>query len=117
MSELHATGWPLFAIALAVLAVAAAVAALLDRWPPAIEWLRRAMLVALVAQASIGLAMVARGAAPSELLHWIYGAVVIVVLLVPGSLPAEVAAGRRSWALAAGSAVGVVLAWRLWASG
>jgi hypothetical protein len=117
MSELHAAGWPLFAIGLALLGLAAAVAAMRGRRPAALEWSRRAALVALVAQASIGLALAARGAAPSELLHWIYGAVVIGVLLVSGSLPAEVADGPRSWALAAGSAIGVVLVWRLWASG
>jgi len=117
MSDLHAAGWPLFAIGLAFLGVAAAIAAVRDRWPAALEWSRRAALVALVAQASIGLALAARGAAPGELLHWIYAAILIGVLLVPGSLPAEVAGARRSWTLAAGSAIGVVLVWRLWASG
>lgn len=117
MSVLHAGAWPVVAIGLAGIAGLATVAAVRNRFPAALEWLRRAALVVVVAQASIGLALAVRGSGPSELLHWIYGAVVVGVLLAPGALEATTAPGRRSWALAAGSIIGVVLVWRLWASG
>lgn len=117
MSGLHAGAWPVVAVGLAGIAGLAVVAAVRDRFPAPLEWLRRAALVVLVAQASIGLALAVRGGGPSELLHWIYGAVVVGVLLLPGMLEATTAPGRRSWALAAGCAVGVVLVWRLGASG
>ena len=117
MSGLHAGAWPIVAVGLAAIAGVAAVAAIRDRFPAPLEWLRRTALVVLVAQASVGLAIAVRGEGPSELLHWIYGAVVVGVLLAPGALAPDGPPGRRAWALAAGSAVGVVLVWRLWASG
>lgn len=117
MSALHAGAWPIVAVGLAGIAGFAAVAAVRNRFPAALEWLRRGALVVVVAQASIGLALAVRGAGPSEPLHWVYGAVVVGLLLVPGALEATTAPGRRSLALAAGSIVGVVLVWRLWASG
>lgn len=117
MSELHAAAWPSLAIGLAVVAVIAAVSGLRGRWPASLEWLRRAALVLLVAQGGIGLALAVRGAAPGELLHWIYGVVIVAVLLMPGSLPPKTTAGRRSWILAGGSTIGVILVWRLAASG
>lgn len=117
MSAVHAGAWPVVAVGLAGIAGLAAAAAVRNRFPAPLEWLRLAALVVLVAQASIGLALAVRGGGPSELLHWIYGAVVVGVLLVPGAIEATTAPGRRSWALAAGSIVGAVLVWRLWASG
>ncbi|HVM24619.1 MAG TPA: hypothetical protein VM253_04410 [Candidatus Limnocylindrales bacterium] len=117
MTELHAAAWPVVGVGLAILAAAAAVAAVSGRAPAALEWMRRAALALIVAQAAIGLALAARGAAPAELLHWVYGIAILVVLLAPGSLPHDTSAARRSWVLAAGSLVAVVLTWRLWASG
>lgn len=117
MNAVHAAAWPVLSIALVGLAVIAAVSAVRDRWPAALDALRRVLLVVLVAQAAIGLALAVRGAGPSELLHWVYGGVVIGALLVPGSLAAETDPRRRSWAMAIGSAMGAVLVWRLWASG
>lgn len=117
MTELHAAAWPTVGVGLALLALAALVAAVAGRAPAALEWMRRAALVLIVAQAAIGLALAVRGAAPGELLHWVYGIAILIVLLVPGSLPQHTSAARRSWALAVGSLVAVVLTWRLWASG
>lgn len=117
MSGLHAAAWPAVAIGLTVIAVIAVASALVDRFPPTLDWLRRAALVVLVAEASIGLALAVRGAGPAELLHWIYGAVVVAVVLAPSAAAPGTAPGRRSWMVAGGSAIGAILVWRLWASG
>lgn len=117
MTGLHAAAWPLLGVALLGLAGVSAAAAARNRAPAALDLLRRAALVVLVAQAAIGLVLALRGGGPRELLHWIYGAVVIAVLLAPGTMYEDGPPARRSWALAAGSGVGAILVWRLWASG
>lgn len=117
MTGLHAAAWPLLALALLSLASVSATAAMRNRAPAALELLRRAALVLLVGQAAIGLALAVRGSGPSELLHWIYGAVVIAALLMPAAMAEDRPPAMRSWALAGGSAVGAILVWRLWASG
>ncbi len=117
MTGLHAAAWPLLGLVLLGLAGISATAAIRHQAPEALELLRRAALVVLVAQAAIGLALAVRGTGPSELLHWVYGTVVIAVLLLPGAMPEDRAPAMRSWALAASSAVGAILLWRLWASG
>lgn len=117
MTWLHGAAWPLLGVALLGLAGISATAAIRKRAPEALELLRRAALVVLVAQAAIGLALAVRGTGPNELLHWVYGAVVIAVLLLPGAMSEDQAPAMRSWALAAGSVVGAILVWRLWASG
>ena len=117
MNAIHAAAWPVVSVALVGVAVVAVVAALRDRWPASLDALRRGLLVILVAEAAIGLALAVRGAGPAELLHWVYGGAVIGALLVPGSLAANTAPARRSWAMALGSMIGAILVWRLWASG
>lgn len=117
MTGLHSAAWPLLGVALLGLAAVSAAAAIRNRAPGALDLVRRAVLVVLVAQAAIGLALAVRGTGPDELLHWIYGVVVVAVLLLPGAMPDDGAPAMRSWALAAGSVVGAILVWRLWASG
>ncbi|MBW3612492.1 MAG: hypothetical protein KY392_01370 [Chloroflexi bacterium] len=117
MTGLHAAAWPLLGVALLGLAGVSATAAMRNRAPATLELLRRGALVLLVGQAAIGLALAVRGSGPSELLHWIYGVVVIAVLLVPGAMTEDRPPAARSWALAAGSVVGAILVWRLGASG
>lgn len=117
MTTVHAAAWPLVALGLAGIAAAATVAAVLERWPPLLDVVRRIALVVLVAEAAIGLALAVRGTGPAELLHWVYGAAVVGVLLVPAALPEGTAPRLRSWSLAAGAVIAAVLVWRLWASG
>lgn len=104
-------------VLITLLALAATMAAVASADHPALEWTRRMVLGLLVAEAAIGLALALRGATPGESIHWLYGGVVIVVLLLPGTLAPEVAPRVRTGALAVGSAIAAALAWRLWASG
>jgi hypothetical protein len=102
---------------LGAMAVTAAILAVLDRESRLLEWVRRGALALLVAEAALGLAIAARGGGPSEGIHWLYGGVILGVLLIPGSVPAELTPRAKSGALALGSAIAAALAWRLWASG
>lgn len=117
VNDLHAALGPFLMVLVAALAVAALVAVALDRAPALLDGARRVLLGLVVAQAAIGLALAARGPGPSELLHWVYGLVIVLALLVPGMLRLELPAGRRAAALAIGSVLAVVIAWRLGASG
>lgn len=117
MTQLHALPAPGVMVGLTGLALAAALLAAAGRAPRVLEWARLGMLVVLVAQAALGLALALRGAAPAEGIHWLYGVVIIVVLLLPGALGPEVGPRARSGALALGAGIAATLAWRLWASG
>jgi hypothetical protein len=104
-------------VVLSAMAAAAAVLALLERGSRPLEWARRIALGALVADGAIGLALAVRGGRPDEWIHWLYGVVVVVVLLIPGTVAPEMPARVRSGALALSSAIAAAVAWRLWASG
>lgn len=117
MTGLHGATALAVVAALSAMALAAAILAVLDRESRMLEWARRGALGLLVAEAAVGLATAARGGGPSEGIHWLYGFVILGVLLIPGSVPPELAPRARSGALALGSAIAAALAWRLWASG
>ncbi|MDQ4036005.1 MAG: hypothetical protein M3153_08750 [Chloroflexota bacterium] len=117
MTELHAAVGPPLMVLLAVLSAVAAVIALRGHPPTALELPRRVLLVALVAQAAIGLAIAVRGGGPAEGIHWLYGVAIILVLLAAGALRPELSPQQRSGALALGALLATALAWRLGASG
>lgn len=117
MTGLHGLSAPVAMVGLTAMALAAAALALLDRESRALEWARRIALGVLVAEAALGLALGVRGAAPDEWIHWLYGVVVVAVLLVPGAVAPELPARARSGALALGAAIAAAVTWRLWGSG
>jgi hypothetical protein len=116
VAQLHgALGIVLFVL-LTVAAVVTLVSLVRRRDAPFLPTARRILLGLVVAQAAIGLALAARGAAPAEGIHWLYGVAVIVVLLAPSSLEPASAGARRA-VLVAGTLLAAVFAWRLWGSG
>ena len=92
--------------------------ALVDRrLPAAFEPMRRVALALLVIEAALGLVLAFRGMAPAETIHWLYGGLILLVLLLPGSV-APAATQRVRTGIVAGSwLLAAVLAWRLWGSG
>jgi hypothetical protein len=83
MTDLHASG-ALALGAVDLLIVAASIALALGAREARL-WLDRAILVALVVaglDAVVGIALIASGHAPSDLLHVVYGAATLVVLPV-----------------------------------
>lgn len=117
MTQLHAAIGPVVLVLAVVLGAAAAVLASRGSSPQWVEWVRRAVLGIVVVGAAVGLALAVRGSSPGEAIHWVYGVGIIVVLMVPGTLRADMPPGRRSGALAVGALLAAVLAWRLGASG
>lgn len=117
MIELHAAIGPAITAALLLLSVAALASLRLPRLVSPVDAARRASLAVLAAQVAVGAALAARGAAPAEGIHWVYGALIVAALLIPGMLPADTGTGRRAATLAGASLFSVVMAWRLGASG
>ena len=117
VTQLHAVIGPIVLALVALLALGAAVLAARGRSPESVEWVRRVILGIVVGEAAIGLALAVRGSGPSEAIHWLYGGVIVLALLVPGALRADLPAAQRSSALAVGASLAAVIAWRLGASG
>lgn len=119
VSRLHALPGTLLVATLALLALWAGTLAVLDRAAPAaLELARRILLAIVVATAALGLVLAVRGRAPDEGIHWIYGGLIVVALLLPRLLPHERLTPRLETAsLAAGAALAAIFAWRLWGSG
>jgi hypothetical protein len=117
VTQLHAAFGPIVLVLGVVLAVAAGVLAARGRSPESVEWVRRVTLGIIVVGAAIGLALAVRGSGPAEAIHWVYGVVIVVLLMLPGSLRADMPPAQRSGALAVGASLAAVLAWRLGASG
>lgn len=117
MNDLHADTAAILIACLGVLTLLSTVSVAAARGHAAVEWIRRGLLAVVVAQAAIGLALVLRGDRPAEWIHWLYGPAIIAALLLPGTLGDDHPAGRRTGAVAVGSGVATVFAWRLWASG
>ena len=113
---LHSILGPALAGALVVLAVAA-VATMRGALPGWLDGARRVVLALLVAEAALGLALALRGLAPAEPIHWVYGAAVIVLLLVPGALVHRAGMPRPGAVMAVASGLAALLAWRLWGTG
>lgn len=117
MGGLHGISVGAAILLLTLMALAAGVIAALDRRSRVLEWARRIALVLLVAEAAVGLALLVRGGAPDQSIHLLYGLVIVLVLMIPGSVAAELSPRGQSGALALASAVAAALAWRLWGSG
>jgi len=118
VARLHSLPGAALLVALAVLSASAATLWLLRREPaPWLDGARRVLLAAVVVEAALGLALALRGAAPAEAIHWVYGAVIVVALLLPATALADRAPRRRTGLLAGAALLATFMAWRLIGSG
>lgn len=118
MTDVHATLGTVLMPAFVALALGAGIAAWRRASPDAVQLVRRILLAVAVAVAAIGLALAVRGSAPDEWLHWLYGVLLVAVLLGPAAIALAGADRRReALAVAGAAALAAVLAWRLGASG
>jgi hypothetical protein len=74
--------------------------------------LRLAVAGVAVVAAALGLALALRGDNPAEWLHWVYGAVLVLVPMAAGTLLAERSERGRSLGLAVAGTLLVFVAWR-----
>jgi hypothetical protein len=102
---------------LALLALAAGGSAIVRRAPPWLDVARGLLAVVLVAESAIGLALVAGGAGPTELLHWLYAAVAVAALVLAGAVPPDAPPRQRAAGVVAAAILALVMVWRLTATG
>lgn len=117
MNQLHA--WSAVAVVMifALLAVAGAAAALAGRGNSMVERLHRGAIgVAAIAVVAGGLAYLA-GARPAELLHLLYAVALLGILPLGATFAAEAPATARVGVLGGAAAIGLILVWRLFATG
>ena len=74
--------------------------------------LRLAVAALAVVAAAIGLALALRGGQPAEWLHWVYGALLVVVPVAAGAVVAERSERGRSVVLAISGTLLALIAWR-----
>jgi cation transport ATPase len=117
MTGLHSAVGVALLGALAVLGLAAGIASLRHATARWADRARQIALAVVVAEGAVGLALAFRGAGPAEWLHWLYGGILVLVLLAPAALEERIAADRRTPVLALAAVAATVLAWRLGASG
>ena len=81
-----------------------------QRWSHEV-WL--AFLALVVAQGLAGVAIAVTQGGPAEGIHWVYGAAILVVLLIGNGVAMAALPGRRGHVMALMAALIAVLAWRL----
>jgi heme A synthase len=99
------------------LAVAAGLAAWLDRWHEPAGRLAWVVVAFFGAQAIVGLAVMLLGDDPDEGLHLLYAVALVMVVPFGLSLVTDAPPRIRSGVLAAAGVVALLLAWRLMVTG
>jgi hypothetical protein len=117
MSELHAAAGTGLLVGAVGLAAIGGVASAMDRAPRWLDWLRIALVVALVLEAAIGLLVLVGGGSPAEQIHWLYGVVIVAVPVLAASFVEEAPPRPRAAVYAFAGLLVAVLAWRLGATG
>ena len=117
MQYLHQLLGTVIVVVTVVYAVAALLAAWLDRWHATITRSGAAVTSLLAVQAAVGAIRYLTGARPVEGLHLLYGLVIIGVLPIAATFASEAPPRPRSAVAAAGGAVILLLAWRLLSTG
>ncbi len=118
MAQWHATLGMVVVTAALLFTLSAAIIAWLDRgghdWIVRLRWAVEALLVI---QVGIGALTYVAGSRPGEWLHLVYGIVILAVLPLASTFASEAPPRARSWVLAVGGLVIVLLAWRLLSTG
>lgn len=117
MTQLHAWSALAAVAGLALVAVVGAVAAATGRGSGLAEQLRWAALSLAALAAGIGLILLVGGRQPAELLHILYGVALVAVLPLGASFAADAPPAPRAGVIAGAAVVGLLLAWRLVATG
>lgn len=117
MIQLHAWSAIAALVIFVLLAVIGGVASTTGRAFVVVEWLRRGAVMVAAAAVAIGALLFVTGARPGELLHLLYAVALIGILPLGASFAAEAPPGARAGVLAGAAAIGLILVWRLFATG
>ena len=101
----------------AVGACAAIVSLLRPRILPLVRLYLRVTIAVVAVQVAIGLVLVASGERPRQLLHWLYGAAMLLTLPVAISIGKRLGAREQQVWLAGGAVLTVLFALRAMATG
>jgi hypothetical protein len=110
-----------YGLVLTVVAAVGACAAIVSLFrPQVLPVLRlylRVTIAAVAVQVAIGLVLVATGERPHQLLHWLYGAAMLLTLPVAMSVGRRLGAREQQVWLAGGAVLTVLFAFRAIATG
>ena len=111
-----------FGIAVLLVAVVAAVAAVLvsfvtPRYARLVKRLLRFMPLVVGVQVVLGLVLVATGSRPAQLLHWFYGAAVLLTMPLALSIGGRLGPSEERYWVAGGAVITVLFALRAIATG
>ena len=101
----------------AVGACAAIVSLFRPRWLPVVRLYFRVTIALVAVQAAIGLLLVAGGERPHQLLHWLYGAAMLVTLPIAMSIGTRLGAREQQVWLAGGAVLTLLFGLRAMATG
>jgi heme A synthase len=117
VTALHAWGgWAVVGM-LVIVAIVGIAAARTDRANRALEWLGRTALAVIGVTILLGAALLLTGARPAELLHLLYGVLLLGTLPLAQTFAAEAPARSRAAVVAGAALIGLILCWRLFATG
>lgn len=116
MAQAHAIGAVVVFATMAAAALATAVAALLGgrAW---VERARRGVLIVIGLEVVVGGATYLAGGRPTESLHFLYAVGLLALLPLAATFAAEAPPRPRAWVMAVALGVGLLLLWRLSATG
>lgn len=117
MSQLHAALGAVVLGLSAILAIAAFGTRVLHRSPRWLDGIRIAISVLAVVGAATGVILAVNGLGPSETIHWLYGAVIVILPVMAGSIDFGDSARTRSAAFGVAGILTALIAWRLASSG
>ncbi len=117
MQAVHAAGGMLFLGIAGAFALAALALTFLGGARPWLEWARRIVTGLLLMQVFLGGLLYATGDRPAEVIHVLYGALVVGVLPLANIFSSEAPAKGRAGVLAVAGVVTLGLLWRLLRTG
>ena len=117
MSQLHAWSAVAVLVTFALLAVVGGAAALAGRGFTVVHWLRAGAIGGAVIAVVAGALAYLAGARPGELLHLVYALALLGILPLGATFAEEAPPAARAGVLGGAAAIGLILAWRLFATG
>jgi hypothetical protein len=117
MTGIHGAVGMLTMVAAGLLVLAAAIAAILDRWHEGVRIIAGVAVGGFLVQVIIGLIVMVGGRSPADGLHLLYGVGLVAVVPLALSFASDAPRRARSGVLVVAGLVALLLAWRLLVTG